>query len=148
MNNIEAYHKILEIYNEVRTTPDGVNKYEIYKEAYKKVEEIAKEFMCYGMISCVGVQEAVGMFLSLEKTMKEDRDKYISERYNELPIGTVVNLPFGQIIVVENENSFHCCNGCYLIGNCKRGSSNTEFGACRKDYRTDMKNVIFKLKED
>lgn len=146
MNNIEAYHKIIEIYNKVRTTPDGVNKFYIYKEALNEVCEIAQEFMCYGMISSFLVREVVDMFLSLEKTMMEDRAKYLSERYNELPVGTVVELPFGKIVVAENENSFHCCNECYLISNCKGDSSNTEFGACEKDYRTDMKNVIFELK--
>lgn len=145
MNDIEAYDKICKIYNRVRTTSDGVNKFEVYKEALNEICEIAQDFMCYGMISSFLVREAVDIFLSLEKTMMEDRAKYLSEKYNELPVGTVVELPFGKIMVVENEERFHCCNECYLIGNCKGDTSNTEFGACRKDYRTDMKNVIFKM---
>lgn len=146
MDDIEAYHKIREIYNQVRTAPSNVNKYEIYKKYYKKVQKIAQEFMCYGMISSFGVREAVDMFLSLEETMMEDRARYLSERYNELPIGTVVDLPFAEVVVTENKEGFGC-NGCFLIDSCEEGSSKSVFGACGRDYRTDMKNVIFKLKK-
>lgn len=82
------------------------------------------------------------IFVEKEVLVNDEKTQKQYGNVNELPIGTVVDLPFSTI-KVEEQGSYSC-DGCIFEDMAVCSTASEGFGECDEDKRADGKGVIFK----